>query len=138
MSALFLSLLLIFELIQQATLMNFMLFLNILKILKVSFSKFWRENLHIPWLVGSFFLEHCVKLLDNTVETAMISKAMFKFWSIFHIQNPWCGFTRDNSFLQTPSQLLPGKQESLSPSTSRHINNITALIGIFSSILNCS
>ena len=39
----FLSLLLIFELIQQAALVNFMLFLNILKILK-SFWTFWRKN----------------------------------------------------------------------------------------------
>ena len=40
MSVVFLSLLLIFELIQQAALVNFMLLLNILKILKISFGTF--------------------------------------------------------------------------------------------------
>ena len=39
-----LSLLLIFELIQQAALVNFMLFLNILKILKFSFWTCWGKN----------------------------------------------------------------------------------------------
>ena len=39
-----LSLLLLFELIQQAALVNFMLFLNIFKILKISLWAFWRKN----------------------------------------------------------------------------------------------
>ena len=46
--------------------------------------------------------------------------------------------TRDNSFLQTPSQSLTGKQKNPSLRTSRHINNITAYMCTFSSILNCS
>ena len=62
---------------------------------------------------------------------------MFKFLSIFQIQNLWYSFTRDNSFLQTPSQSLPGNQKNPSPSTFRRINNITALMFIFSSNLNC-
>ena len=66
------------------------------------------------------------------------TKAMFKFWSIFHIQNLWYSFTRDNSFLQTPSQSLTGKQKNPSLSTSGHSNNITTYMSIFSSILNCS
>ena len=68
----------------------------------------------------------------------MISKAMFKFWSIFNIQNIEYGFIRDNSFLQTPSQYRPGKQKNPSPSTSTHINITTALMCIFFSILKCS
>ena len=67
-----------------------------------------------------------------------ISKAMLKFWFIFHIQNLWCNFTRDNSFLQTPWQPLNGKQKNASLSPSRHIKNTTALMCIISSILNCS
>ena len=49
-----------------------------------------------------------------------------------HIQNLWY------SFRPTPSQSLPGKQKNPSPSTSRHINKIIALMCIFSSILNCT
>ena len=37
----FLFLLLIFEFIQQAALVNFMLYLNIFRILNISFRKFW-------------------------------------------------------------------------------------------------
>ena len=44
MIAVFLFLLLIFELLQQAALLNFMLLLNILEILNIWFSKFWRKN----------------------------------------------------------------------------------------------
>ena len=44
MSVLFLSLLLILDLTQQAALVNFILFLNLLKILKFSFWLFWRKN----------------------------------------------------------------------------------------------
>ena len=47
MSVVFLSLLLIFELIQQASLVNFMWFSNISKILKSSFWSFWSKKLHI-------------------------------------------------------------------------------------------
>ena len=44
MSVVFLSLLLVSELIQQAVLVNFMLYLNIFKILEVLFLTFWRKN----------------------------------------------------------------------------------------------
>ena len=46
----FLSLLFIFDLIQQASLVNFMLFSNISKILKISFWTFWRKKLRISYL----------------------------------------------------------------------------------------
>ena len=53
MKVVFLPLLFIFELIQQAGLVNFMLFLSILKILKISFETFWRKifekTLRVPW-----------------------------------------------------------------------------------------
>ena len=63
---------------------------------------------------------------------------MFKFWFVFHVQIIWQSFIRDNSFLQTPSQSLIGKQKNPSPRNFRHINNITAVLCIFLSILNCS
>ena len=63
---------------------------------------------------------------------------MLKFWSVFHIQTLWHNVTRDTSFLEAPYQSLPGKQKNLFPSTSRHINNITALMCTFSLILNWS
>ena len=45
--------------------------------------------------------------------------------SDLHFQNLWYSYTRDNIFLQTASQSLPGKQGqgSPSPSASRHIKN---------------
>ena len=49
--------------------------------------------------------------------------AIIKFWSKFHIQILCHGFTRDNKFLLTPSQPLPGKQENPSSSASRHVKN---------------
>ena len=76
---------------------------------------------------NTFFTEH------TPGDCFWISKTMFKFWFIFHIQNLWYSFTGDNSFLQILSQ---SKNPSLS--TSGHTNIITALMCIFSSILNCS
>ena len=53
MKVVFLPLLFIFELIQQAGLVNFMLFLSILKILKMSFETFYRKifekTLRVTW-----------------------------------------------------------------------------------------
>ena len=68
------------------------------------------------------------------MQTSTISKAMIKFWSKFHMQIPWYSFTKEIRFLLTLSQSLPGKQENLSSSVSRHVNNV--LVCIFSSILN--
>ena len=125
MSAVFLSLLLIFELIQQSALVNFLFYLNIFKILKLSFSTFL-EELHISCLV-SFY--------NSTMQTATTSKAMIKFWSKFQIQILLYSFSRDNRFLITHSHSLPGKQENPFSSASRHINNSLSKY-LFSSILN--
>ena len=57
------------------------------------------------------------------LQTATISKTMIKFWSKLHIQILRYSFTRNNFFLLTPSQSLPGKHENLSSSVSRHISN---------------
>ena len=48
---------------------------------------------------------------------------MFKFWSLFQIQNLWYSFTRYNSFLKSPFQSLPEKQKNSSLNTSKHINS---------------
>ena len=48
---------------------------------------------------------------------------MIKFSSKFHIQILWFSITRDNRFLLTPSQPLPGEQENTSSSVSRHFSN---------------
>ena len=71
------------------------------------------------------------KLLNITVQTAMI-----KFWSKFRIQILWYSLTRDNSFLITPSQFVWRKQENLSSSTSRHINNSLSVYVFLNSELN--
>ena len=55
----FLSLLLIFELIQQVALVNLMSFLNILKILIISFWTFWRKNCISLGLWASFSWKSC-------------------------------------------------------------------------------
>ena len=64
------SLLLIFELIQQAALINFMLYLNILKILKIFMLNILKEKLHNSCLLS---------FETSTVQTATISKSMIKF-----------------------------------------------------------
>ena len=127
-------LLLIFELIHQATLVNFMFFLNIVKILKVSFWTFWRKICISLDLWALFLWKLCKAFRIVQCKQLRFLKS-FKFWSIFHIQNLWYSFTRDNSFLQTFTSL---SQKNPSTNTSRHINNITALVCIFSLILNCS
>ena len=64
MSVVFLSLLLIFELIQQTALVNFILFSNILKILKMSYLEHLEEKIAYPLTCGLFFPENRVKLLE--------------------------------------------------------------------------
>ena len=69
---------LFFESIQQAGMGNIMLFLNILKISKISFWTFWKKNWHS--------LVSCtVRCLNSTVQTVMINKATTEFWSKFQI-----------------------------------------------------
>ena len=74
-------------------LVNFM-FLNILK-----------EKLHISYLEGTFSMKAVQSFQNSTVQTATISKAIFKLYSIFYIKNLWYTFNRDNSLLQTPLSL---------------------------------
>ena len=127
MSVVFLSLLLIFELIQQVTLINFMLHLNICKILKISFWTFWRKNCISLALWALFSLKPYKVFSNSTVQTAATSVAMIKFWSKFNIQILCYSFTWDNRFLLTPFQSFPGKQENPSSSASKHINHILSL-----------
>ena len=82
-----------------------------------------KEKLHISCLVSSLFLKIVQSFWKSTVETAMIMKTMIKFWYKFYIQAYRHSFTRDNSFLLTPFQSLPGKQKNSSFCASRHINN---------------
>ena len=123
MSVVFWSLLLIFELIQQAALMNFMLYLNILKILKIFMLNISKEKLHISCLL-SFW--------NSTMQTATINKAVINFWSKFHFRILWYSFTWVNRFLLTPSLISP--REILPPAPLD--TSTTALMRIFSPILN--
>ena len=81
------------------------------------------ENLILNILKEKLHTSRLLSFWNSTMQTAMISKAIIKFWSKFHIQMLWYSFIRHKKFLQTPSQYLPGKQENLSSSASRHINN---------------
>ena len=101
------ELLLIFELIQQFALMNFSLYLNIFKILKIF-------------------------MLNISKEKTTISKAMIKFWSTFHFQIFWYSFTGDNKFLLTSSLIFPRKILPPAPLDT----SATVFVCIFSSILN--
>ena len=103
MSMLFLSLLLIFDKLHVI----FKHFQNLENIILNILTR--KKKKHIPCLV-SFY--------NSTVKTAMIN-----FWSKFHIQIVSCSFARDNRFLLTPSQSLPGKQKNPFSSACRHINN---------------
>ena len=131
-----LSLLLIFELIQQAALVNFM-FLNILEILKISFWTYWRKNcisLDL-WALFSWKPNKAFRMAKCKLPWLVKPSLNFNLYYISKIYG--------TALLETivsykpPSQSLPGKLENPSPSTSRD-NNLTALMCIFSSILNCS
>ena len=108
--------------------MNFMLFLIIFKIYKILLWTFWRKNCISLDLQAHFSLKPCKAF--RTVQTATISKAMFKFWSTFHIQNHWYRVTRDNNFLQSTSQFLLEMQENPPPPSSLD-TSARALIFIF-------
>ena len=64
------------------------MFSNILKISKISlFWTFWKKN----WLClasWALFILKLYKVFQNTVQIAMISKVMIKFWSKFQFQIP--------------------------------------------------
>ena len=96
----FSSLLLVFELIQQASLVNFMLYLNISKILKILF---WRKYCTYVSCLVSFH--------NSTVQTATISKSMIKFWPEFHIFNPLIQLYNSKTFwyLLYPVPVSPSK-----------------------------
>ena len=70
------------------------------------------------------------------MQAATTSKAMIKFWSKFHIQILWYGFTKENRFLLTPSQALPRKQENPSSSASSHVDNSFSVYFFLDSELN--
>ena len=89
-----------------------MLYLYIFKILKIWFWTFW--------------MKIC------SVLTAIISKAMIKFLSKFHVQIHWYRFTRDNRFLLNPSQ----STRNSSSSAFRHINNSLSVCLLPDSELN--
>ena len=118
MSVAFLSLLLIFELIHQAPLMNFILYIKFFKMLNIS-----KEKLHISSLL---------RFWNNTVQTATISKSMIKFWSKFHFQILCYRFNWDNRFLLNPSLISHRKILPPPPLDT----STTALVCIFSPILN--
>ena len=94
--------------------------------------KILKEELHIPWLVGSFFWKPWKAFRIAQYKQPRLVKPCLNYDPCFISK------TSGTAFLQTPSQFLPWKQKNPFPSTSRYINNITALICIFSSILNCS
>ena len=100
--------------------LNFVFYLNIFKILKISF---WKKNCISSLALQAF----------RIVQTVTISKAMIKFWFKFHIQIIWYSFTRDNRFLLTLSQSLPEKQENPPASLDK---SATTLVYMFYSILN--
>ena len=127
MSVAFLSLLLIFEQIQQIALVNFILYLNIHKILKISFGTFWIKNY--------------IYLVLYACKTAQwkqprLVKPWFFFFSKFHIDNLWCSFSRENNFLLTLSQSFPRQQENVSSNASRYINNSLGVYLFLNSDLN--
>ena len=126
--------LLIFELIQQAALVNFMLFLNTFKISKILFWTFCRRNL----ISLNFW--------------SLFSLKLYKAFRIAQCKQPWLvkpglNFDLNLRFKSsgtisleaivssyTPSLSCP--QENPSPGASRHMNNSFGVL--FLSILNCS
>ena len=120
MRVVFLSLQLIFELIQQAALVKFIFVFKHFQDLGNLILNILQEKLHISCLV-------------SFVQTATISKAMIKFQSKFDVQILQYSITRDNRFLLSPSLSFQGKQETFPPAPLD--TSATALVCIFSSIL---
>ena len=75
-----------------------MLFLNIFKILKISFWTFRRKNCISLVLWTLFSLKQCKK--PRLVKSCLNSDLYFIF-----LKSLWHSFTWDNSFLQTPPSL---------------------------------
>ena len=119
MSVVVLSLVLIFELIQQVALLSFLLHLSIFKILKIRFWTFWRKN--------------CISI---ALWVLFSSKPYQAFrtapWKQPRLVKPWLHFDQNLilksavtvllGFLLTHFKSLPEEQEKYSFSSSRHIS----------------
>ena len=122
----FSSLLLVFELIQQASLVNFMLYLNIFRIWKILF---WRKY--------CTYISCLVSFHNSTAQTATISKAMIKFWPEFHVLK-----SSDTTLQLYNFLILTLPRPSLSQQNRKALppapldTSTTALVCIFSWILN--
>ena len=131
------SLLLIFELIQQAALVKSM-FLSILKILKISFWTQWRKNCISLDLWALFSWKPCKAFRIAQCKQPRLVKPCLNS-DLYFISK-----TSGTALLETITSYKPlpilsqENKKNPSHSTSRHIRNITALMCIFSSILNCS
>ena len=98
-----LSMLLIFQSIEQATQVNFTLFYKILDFehfkcfedLQNHTLNILKEKLTIDCLVGSCFLKAGKDFWNVAVQTVMTSKVIIKFWHKFQIQLLWYSFTRE-------------------------------------------
>ena len=132
----------IFELILQASLVNFMLFSNISKILKFSFWKFWRKKLLISCLFALSALSSLKSYKAFRIARCKQSQ-LLKLWLNFDtkviFKSTGTGFALHNSSLLTPLSVSPKKtQENSFLSASRQQSITTVLVYIFSSILSSS
>ena len=119
MSVVFLSLLHNLQLTQQAALVNSMLFLNIFKILKMSFWHFEGKIAYILPFGLFFFIKSCKAFRIAQSKWPQLVKPCFDSDLYFTFKTSG----RANCFLQSPSHSISGKQGNPPPSPSRHINN---------------
>ena len=97
MSVVFLSLFLNFELIQQAALVNFVFFLNIVKILKITFWTFGRKNCIFLNLWALFSLKPCKTFIIAQCKQPRLVK-------------PWLYFDINFTFRSTGTALVQVKR----------------------------
>ena len=132
----FLSLLLIFELIEQAALVNFIFFLNIFKILKISFWTLWRKNCISLDLWALFSLKACKAFRIAQCKEPQLIKPCLNSDLYFIFK------TSGTALLETivSYKPLPLSQENRKtlPQAALYILITTALTYMFSSIWNCS
>ena len=136
MSSVFLPLLLIFESIQQTALMSFVLFLNILKVLKISFSTL--ENCISLDLWTLFYWKLCKAFRIAQCKQQRLVKPCLNSDLYFIFKISGIALLEIIVSEKPLPSLSQEKKKSLSASTSRHFQNLIALMCIFSSILNCS
>ena len=138
MIVVFLSVWFIFEFIQQATLANFMLFLNIFKILKISFWTLWRKNCISLPLWALFSLKPCKTFKIAQCKQPRLVKPCLNSDLYFIFKTSSIALLETIVSYSHPPSLSKENTKNVALPPAPLDLSATALMCIFFSILNCS